>query len=451
MKHVCKFCEAGWNEDRPCKKHQLSVGHQECPLCLFCQGRTDVNPITVATAKTDRADTEKRLKRLRAFEAQIEARARKAERTVDDGYFPDLIGQADIVARLQAFNEFFASKGGTPGHVLLVGQEGMGKSIIAAALANERNVGFQTVDAEGLRVQGDLTALLTNLRANQIIQLSNLHLLPRTLAVRLRGGLRNGKLEIIIGQGPAARTHVMDLKPFTIIATCPKKSDCPAELLGEFSLVLTLQPYSRPELRLIAESIAQTAGVSLDSGAAELIARGCDGRPGHLKQMFERVTRAISKTTITEEDVAQAFAAFGISARPDTSSNGVANIGSLSGQDFEKLITTLLTRMGFQAEMTRTTGDGGIDIIAVLDKPIVGGRYLFQCKRFAPDNLVGAATVRDFYGAVMADRAVKGILITTSDFTAQAQEFGEKAGVELINLARLEGLLREHGLTEFQN
>jgi restriction system protein len=120
----------------------------------------------------------------------------------------------------------------------------------------------------------------------------------------------------------------------------------------------------------------------------------------------------------------------------------------LSGQQFEQLITKLLAQMGFQTELTKVSGDGGIDIIALLNKPIVGGRYLFQCKRFAPDNLVGAPTIRDFYGAVTADRAVKGIFITTSDFTAQAREFAERAGLELINLIQLKKLFDDFGLTE---
>jgi restriction system protein len=106
----------------------------------------------------------------------------------------------------------------------------------------------------------------------------------------------------------------------------------------------------------------------------------------------------------------------------------------------------LLTRMEFRPEMTKATGDGGIDIVAVLDKPILRGKYLFQCKRYGPENLVGAATVRDFYGAVTADKAVKGILITTSDFTAQATEFAERVGLELINLPRLQSLLAQHGM-----
>jgi restriction system protein len=118
----------------------------------------------------------------------------------------------------------------------------------------------------------------------------------------------------------------------------------------------------------------------------------------------------------------------------------------MSGIEFEKLVSTLLERMEFRAEMTKTSGDGGIDIIAVLDKPIFGGKYLFQCKRYGTENLVGAPTVRDFYGAVTADKALKGVLITTSDFTAQAREFAERVDVELINLPQLRNLLAQHGL-----
>lgn len=92
--------------------------------------------------------------------------------------------------------------------------------------------------------------------------------------------------------------------------------------------------------------------------------------------------------------------------------------------------------------MTRATGDGGIDIVAHLDKPIVGGRYLIQCKRFT--GPVGAPIVREFYGAVQADRmAVKGILITTSGFTDQAREFAENLPIELVDRSRLDILLAD--------
>jgi Restriction endonuclease len=262
--------------------------------------------------------------------------------------------------------------------------------------------------------------------------------------------LLDNKLTITIGQGHAARKHVMDIKPFTLIGTCPKKADCPQELMKEFSLVLALQPYSTDSLQAIASNNAKKLGAVLELGAAGLISSSSDGRPGSVESLLRRVLKAVNKDVVTADDVAQAFKVFGIKASADMPTNGYGNIQNLSGVDFEKLITNLLVRMGFQAEMTRTSGDGGIDIVAMLDKPIIGGRYLFQCKRFAPDNLIGAPTLRDFYGAVTADRAVKGVFITTSDFTTQAKDFAQKSGLELINLGQLQRLLQEYGLIDTQ-
>jgi restriction system protein len=123
------------------------------------------------------------------------------------------------------------------------------------------------------------------------------------------------------------------------------------------------------------------------------------------------------------------------------------NLMELSGAEFEVRITNLLERMGFRTELTRVTGDGGIDIVAVLDRPIVGGRYLVQCKRFADGSPVGAPMVREFYGAFVADRsAIKGLFITTSAFTVQAREFTQTLPIELIDGARLSALLKEYAL-----
>jgi restriction system protein len=117
----------------------------------------------------------------------------------------------------------------------------------------------------------------------------------------------------------------------------------------------------------------------------------------------------------------------------------------LSGPEFEVLVTTLLTGLGFRTELTQATGDGGVDIVAYLDRPLVGGKYLAQCKRFAEDKPVGTPAVREFYGAFVADRsAVKGIFITTSSFTPQAREFARNLPIELIDGSQLNALLKQH-------
>ena len=151
---------------------------------------------------------------------------------------------------------------------------------------------------------------------------------------------------------------------------------------------------------------------------------------------------------LTVEEVSTALAKLRIeipSATPQIPSS--RDIDSLMGQEFESLIKVLLVEMGFHAELTAVTGDGGIDIIATLDRPFSGGRYIFQCKRYAENNLVGAPAVRDFYGAVTADRAIKGIFITTSNFTAQARDFAEQTRIELVDRATLMRLLEKFKVT----
>ena len=118
----------------------------------------------------------------------------------------------------------------------------------------------------------------------------------------------------------------------------------------------------------------------------------------------------------------------------------------LSGAQFKAWIGTLLERFGFRPEVTQASGDGGIDIVATLDRPLVGGRYLVQGTRYAPDAVVGVPAVHEFYGTLVADRgAVKGLFITTSGFTTQAREFAKTLPIELIDRPTLRELLEEVG------
>jgi restriction system protein len=112
---------------------------------------------------------------------------------------------------------------------------------------------------------------------------------------------------------------------------------------------------------------------------------------------------------------------------------------------FEELIKDLLVKMGYEAQLTKASHDGGVDIEAVNPQPIVGGKVVVQCKRFS--GTVGASVVRDLYGVVMAVRASKGILITTSDFSSDARSFAEGNQLELINGRQLVDLLRRFGFS----
>lgn len=360
--------------------------------------------------------------------------------------YADIIGQDDSVARLSAFSDFYRKNNSTPEHILILAEDGMGKRTIATALANELGVPWQEVNASQLQIKADLTVILTNLRRSELLIINEVHRLKHTFQEMLLETTKTHKLTISLGQGPATRLHTMDIEPFTVVGTAPKKSECSEELLSCFSLVLPLQPYSHESIEKIAEMIAAIGNLEIDPNARRLIAANSGHRPQQVELLMQRVARAVKKQRITAEDTLQALVAFGMRVHTDAQTGDLASLELMSGVEFERLVSALLARMEFRAEMTKATGDGGIDIVAVLDKPILGGKYLFQCKRYAPDNLVGASTVRDFYGAVTADKAVKGTLITTSDFTAQAREFAERVGLELINLGRLQDLFAQYGM-----
>lgn len=115
-----------------------------------------------------------------------------------------------------------------------------------------------------------------------------------------------------------------------------------------------------------------------------------------------------------------------------------------NGLDFERQVHALLKKMGFEAEVTRASGDGGIDIIAHSRDHITGGKYIIQCKDWSKP--VGEPPVRDLYGVVTAENANKGILITTSTFTAPALKFAEGKPLELIDGTKFSILLKQYNL-----
>src|SRR6266481_5175297 len=130
--------------------------------------------------------------------------------------------------------------------------------------------------------------------------------------------------------------------------------------------------------------LAVRVGIPLEPPASALVARLADGNPGKAEMLIRRLA-LVEKRPVSEQGAKETLSLFGF----DSGSSGQTfeeiptEWARLSGIDFEKLIAALLNKMGFIAVMTKASGDGGVDIEATLDKPIIGGRYLFQCKRFA--------------------------------------------------------------------
>lgn len=360
--------------------------------------------------------------------------------------------QHDPESLLRGFAHEFRSRGIPPPHILLVGRDEFKNLCMAQQFADWLGLNLSRSTASKIEIAGDLTVELTR---KGVAFFEGIHQLKRNLAERLSKALNAGELEFLIEQGPAQRRHMFDLSGITVIATCPAAEDCPPGLAREFRCVIEVEPYSQEALMAKLKEEAWKDRISLDPAAVSLLVRCSNGRADILLSRFRKIIGAIeevrttSQPHLTELQVRDALARFRIEILPEISGKDVSDIGNLSGQEFEEVIKLLLIKMGFQAEVTEVTGDGGIDIVASLDMPFCGGRYLFQCKRYSADNVVGAPAIRDFYGAVVADRATKGIFITTSSFSNQAREFAARTGVELVDLAKLHQLFAQNGLTKF--
>jgi Holliday junction resolvasome RuvABC ATP-dependent DNA helicase subunit len=356
-----------------------------------------------------------------------------------------IIGQTQAVDRLREFANHFSQRGEEPDHILLVGPEGMGKRTIAESLADGLDVAMALANVVLLEKKGDLTVVLTSLEPRTVLFIEDIHRLRQPLKEILIPALRDCRIDLIIGQGPRARIHPYHLSRFTCVATIPRERDLASELREAFPLVLKLQPYSNTELAAIAIGVAQKNSKFLAPAAARLIGDACNGSPHQAELLVSRLTRG-DKVDITEDDVRKYLSILGVDFQPQPLT-GVSVLDNLSGTEFEILVASLLARMGFRVELTKASGDGGVDIIAVLDKPLLKGRYLIQCKRFGIASSIGAPLVREFYGAVRADpTAVKGIFITTSSFTEQARDFARDLPIDLIDREQLRHLLREYKL-----
>lgn len=121
-----------------------------------------------------------------------------------------------------------------------------------------------------------------------------------------------------------------------------------------------------------------------------------------------------------------------------------SNINSLSGVEFEKVCQKLVQNMGFKTEITKASGDGGVDLIAYNNQPLLSGKYIIQCKRYT--GSVGEPIIRDLYGVITSERANKGILMTTGHFTKSAIAFAEGKPIELIDGVVMQDLFSQYGL-----
>ena len=201
----------------------------------------------------------------------------------------EFIGQTKAKEQLAIALEAARARGEALDHVLLSGPPGLGKTTLAAILANELDVTFQQTSGPALQIQGDLTAILTNVRQKQVLFLDEIHRLQPVLEEKLYTALEDYKLDIIIGQGPGARTHVMDIKPFTFVAATTRPGLLSSPLRSRFGILIRLEYYSDDELRYVVTRSAEVMHVAIDQDGAAEIAMRSRGTPRIANRLLRRV------------------------------------------------------------------------------------------------------------------------------------------------------------------
>jgi len=358
----------------------------------------------------------------------------------------EIVGQAEAVQRLKALVELARTQGRPLPHILLVGRAGAGKRTIAMALAKEMGAKWFPCAPQSLQRGGDVLGVLIKLADGDFILLEDVASVSRAVEESLCRAMEDFTVNFIMDKGLNARKMEIPLHTFTCIGTSNKASEVREELRSRFNVVIELKSYSEADLELMARALAKKRGLELAPEAATLIAQASNRELHQVRAILDLAGRPATGL-LGAEDVSKALAILG--RTPRAVGRGPVNtddLAQLSGPQFEVWIGSLLERFGFRTEVTQASGDGGIDIVATLDRPLIGGRYLVQCKRYTPDALVGVPAVREFYGTLVADRgAVKGLFITTSGFTVQAREFAKTLPMELIDGPTLRALLEAVG------
>ncbi len=201
----------------------------------------------------------------------------------------EFIGQSKVKENLSVAIEAAKSRGEALDHVLLYGPPGLGKTTLASIIANELGVYFQPTAAPLLQIKGDLTAILTNIRDKQVLFIDEIHRMQPALEEIMYPALEDYKLDILIGQGPAARTHTLDIHPFTFIGATTRAGLVSAPLRSRFGIVLRLEFYTHEDLRVIVERSAEILGVEMDRPGSLEIASRSRGTPRIANRLLRRV------------------------------------------------------------------------------------------------------------------------------------------------------------------
>ncbi len=200
----------------------------------------------------------------------------------------DYIGQEKVKENLSVYIEAAKTRGESLDHVLLYGPPGLGKTTLAGIIANEMGVNFRLTSGPAIEKPKDLAALLTNLNEGDVLFIDEIHRMNRVVEEVLYPAMEDNALDIIIGQGPSARSIRIDLPHFTLVGATTRAGQLSAPLRDRFGVVLRLELYSPEELSLIVKRSAGILGVDTDEQGAMEIASRSRGTPRIANRLLKR-------------------------------------------------------------------------------------------------------------------------------------------------------------------
>jgi Holliday junction DNA helicase RuvB len=201
----------------------------------------------------------------------------------------EFVGQAEARSNLAVFIQSAKQRGEAMDHTLFHGPPGLGKTTLAQIMSRELGVGFRMTSGPVLAKAGDLAAILTNLEARDVLFIDEIHRLNPAVEEVLYPALEDFELDLVIGEGPAARTVRIELQPFTLVGATTRMGLLTTPLRDRFGIPTRLQFYTEDELFIIVDRNARKLGAPADEGGAREIAKRARGTPRIAGRLLRRV------------------------------------------------------------------------------------------------------------------------------------------------------------------